>query len=162
MKARDKIKTLEELGDIRRKAWEEGRSVVFTNGCFDLLHIGHIRYLEASRLLGDILMVGVNSDGSVMTIKGLLRPVTHESERLELVAALHCVDYVVPFETPDPLSVIETLLPDVLVKGADWAPKDIVGADVVAARGGRVVRIPLVPGISTSAIIDRIVARFHE
>ncbi len=162
MKAREKIKTVEELAEIRWKLAEEGRRVVFTNGCFDLLHIGHIRYLEAARLLGDILVVGVNSDASVMTIKGTLRPVTPGSERLELVAALQCVDFVVPFETPDPLPVIETLLPDVLVKGADWAPEEIVGADVVTRRGGRVVRIPLVPGSSTSAIIRRIVSRFHD
>ena len=97
-----------------------------------------------------------------MKIKGPLRPITRERERLELVAALHCVDYVVPFEAPDPLALIEVLLPDVLVKGADWALGDIVGADAVSAGGGRVVRIPLVPGASTTAIIERIVSRFGE
>lgn len=162
MRAREKIRTLEALAEIRRKLGEEGTRVVFTNGCFDLLHIGHIRYLEAARLLGDILMVGVNSDASVMTIKGPLRPITPGSERLELVAALQCVDFVVAFETPDPLLVIEALLPDVLVKGADWAPGEIVGADVVTGSGGRVVRIPLVPGNSTTAIIRRIVSRFQD
>lgn len=162
MRAREKIKTSEELAEICGKAREDNRRVVFTNGCFDLLHIGHVRYLEAARHLGDLLVVGVNSDSSVKEIKGPLRPVTGEGERCEMVAALHCVDYVVSFDTPDPLTLIEVLQPDVLVKGADWAVEEIVGADLVRKRGGRVVRIPLVPESSSTGIIKKIVTRFFE
>ncbi|NLI81665.1 MAG: D-glycero-beta-D-manno-heptose 1-phosphate adenylyltransferase [Deltaproteobacteria bacterium] len=160
MRAREKIKSLGELSVIREAAREAGRQVVFTNGCFDLLHIGHIRYLEAARLLGDLLIVAVNSDASVTAIKGPLRPITGERERCELVAALQCVDFVVSFETADPLPLIEALKPDVLVKGADWPLESIVGGEVVRREGGRVVRIPLVPECSTSGIIQRIVTRF--
>lgn len=134
--------------------------MVFTNGCFDLLHLGHVRYLEEARSLGDFLVVGVNTDRSVSRIKGPLRPVTSQEERSEVLAALQCVDYVTLFDTPDPLPLIVALQPDILVKGADWAEDRIVGADVVLAKGGRVVRIPMIPNASTTAIIDRIVARF--
>ncbi|NLI33923.1 MAG: D-glycero-beta-D-manno-heptose 1-phosphate adenylyltransferase [Deltaproteobacteria bacterium] len=160
MRAREKVKSIEELSWIRKDARMDGRQVVFTNGCFDLLHIGHIRYLEAARQLGDLLIVAVNSDASVKRIKGFLRPIMPGRERCELVAALQCVDYVVSFESPDPLPLIEVLAPDVLVKGADWAMEDIVGGDVVQREGGRVVRIPLVPNTSSSGIIREIVDRF--
>lgn len=160
MKAIDKIKTAQELQIICAVAQREGLRVVFTNGCFDLLHAGHVRYLEAARKLGDLLVVGINSDDSVRQIKGILRPIVVEEDRSELVAALHCVDYVVLFATPDPLPLIELLRPDILVKGADWSPEKIVGAREVLREGGQVARIPLVPRISTSIIIERITDRF--
>jgi rfaE bifunctional protein nucleotidyltransferase chain/domain len=134
----------------------EGRRVVFTNGVFDLLHPGHVRYLRQARALGDALIVGVNSDGSVQAIKGAGRPITPEAERAEVLSALECVDGVVIFNEQTPLEVITAIQPDVLVKGADWAADAIVGRDVVEARGGRVVRIQVEPGHSTTAIIEKI------
>ncbi len=133
-----------------------GARVVFTNGCFDLLHPGHVRYLAAARALGDALVVGLNTDGSVRRAKGAGRPVLHERERAEVLAALAAVDHVVLFDDDTPRALIVALRPDVLVKGADWAPDDIVGADEVRAAGGRVERIALVPGVSTSELIRRI------
>ena len=162
MTARDKIRTTEELQAICAAARRQGQRVVFTNGCFDLLHSGHVRYLEEARALGDLLVVGVNSDDSVRRIKGSLRPIVGEEDRSELVAALQCVDYVVLFGTQDPLPLIDVLHPNVLVKGADWALDKIIGAQSVLREGGEVARIPLVPKISTSIIIERITARFCE
>jgi D-beta-D-heptose 7-phosphate kinase/D-beta-D-heptose 1-phosphate adenosyltransferase len=133
-----------------------GRTVVFTNGVFDLLHPGHVRYLQAARRLGGALIVGVNSDRSVRAIKGPERPVTPEIERAELLAALDCVDAAVVFDEETPHALIEALQPDVLVKGADWAEDAIVGRDIVEARGGRVVRVPIEAGYSTSAILQKI------
>ncbi len=133
---------------------------MFTNGCFDILHPGHIRYLSAARQLGDFLMVAVNSDASVRIIKGSKRPILDQDARAELVAALQCVDMVLIFEEGNPLRVIRALLPDILVKGGDWAEDDIIGADVVKAAGGQVQRIPFEPGFSTSSIIDRILQRY--
>jgi D-beta-D-heptose 7-phosphate kinase/D-beta-D-heptose 1-phosphate adenosyltransferase len=133
-----------------------GRRVVFTNGVFDLLHPGHVRYLQAARGEGDALIVGLNSDRSVRAYKGPTRPITPEAERAEILAALACVDAVVIFDEETPDRIIRLLQPDVLVKGADWAADAIVGRDTVEARGGRVVRIPVEQGWSTSAIIERI------
>ena len=134
-----------------------GRTVVFTNGVFDLLHPGHIRYLADARAQGDVLVVAVNSDRSVRALaKGPDRPVTPEHERAELLAALAAVDAVVVFDEDTPRRLVEAIQPDVLVKGADWAEDAIVGRDVVEGRGGRVVRVPLAPGYSTTAILDRI------
>jgi rfaE bifunctional protein nucleotidyltransferase chain/domain len=133
-----------------------GETIVFTNGVFDLLHPGHIRYLRQARALGDILIVGVNSDRSVRENKGQDRPITPEAERVELLEALQPVDGVVVFDEPTPHRLIAALQPDVLVKGADWAEDAIVGRDIVEARGGRVVRVPVEPGYSTSALIHRI------
>jgi rfaE bifunctional protein nucleotidyltransferase chain/domain len=133
-----------------------GKTLVFTNGVFDLLHIGHLRYLQQARALGDALIVGINSDRSVLTIKGPDRPITPQDERAEIVAALACVDAVVVFDEGTPHELIATLEPDVLVKGADWAADAIVGRDVVEARGGRVVRMPIEAGYSTSALLERI------
>ena len=133
-----------------------GRRVVFTNGVFDVLHPGHTRYLADARALGDALIVAVNSDRSVRAQhKGSDRPITPEADRAELVAALTAVDAVVIFDEDTPLEIISAIQPDVLVKGADWASDAIVGRDVVEARGGRVVRIPLAPGYSTTAILER-------
>ena len=135
---------------------DQRKTVVFTNGVFDLLHVGHLRYLQQARALGDALIVGINSDRSVRAIKGPSRPVTPEHERAEILAALECVDAVVVFDEETPHDLIAALLPDVLVKGADWAADAIVGRDIVEARGGRVVRVPIEPGHSTSAILERI------
>lgn len=129
---------------------------MFTNGCFDLLHVGHVRYLNAARALGARLVVGLNGDASVRRLKGPGRPVTPQDERAEVLAALACVDAVTPFDEDTPLKTIAALTPDVLVKGGDWAPEAIVGRDHVLAHGGRVVTIPVVPGRSTSALVHRI------
>lgn len=134
----------------------EGRTVVFTNGVFDLLHPGHVRYLQAARAEGDALIVGVNSDRSVRGNKGEDRPVTPERERAELLAALGCVDAVTIFDDPTPAAVIAAIQPDVLVKGADWAADRIVGRDTVEGRGGRVVRVPVEAGWSTTSILERV------
>jgi D-glycero-beta-D-manno-heptose 1-phosphate adenylyltransferase len=162
MRARDKIRTAEELEEVCGEARAHQLQVVFTNGCFDLLHVGHVRYLEAARSQGDLLVVAVNSDGSVRQIKGDLRPILQQAERCELVAALHCVDYVCMFETPDPLPLIERLQPNILVKGADWPLDKTVGAEQVQKAGGKVVHVELVPDASTTKIVERILDRFQK
>ena len=134
----------------------EGKRLVFTNGVFDLLHPGHVRYLAEARRQGDALIVALNSDRSVRAIKGPARPINPEQDRAEVLAALACVDAVVVFDEDDPHAVISAIAPDVLVKGADWAADRIIGRDVVEARGGRVVRIQFAEGYSTSAILERI------
>lgn len=134
----------------------EGKTIVFTNGVFDLLHPGHVRYLREARRLGDALIVGVNSDQSVRASKGPDRPLTSEAERAEILMALECVDAVVIFDEDTPHDLILTLQPDVLVKGADWGENAIVGRDIVEARGGRVVRVPVERGYSTSGIVEKI------
>jgi rfaE bifunctional protein nucleotidyltransferase chain/domain len=134
----------------------DGKTIVFTNGVFDLIHVGHLRYLQRARALGDWLIVGLNSDRSVRAIKGPGRPITPENERAEIVVALACVDAVVIFDEETPHPLIAALQPDVLVKGADWPADAIVGRDVVEARGGRVVRVPVEAGYSTSALIEKI------
>lgn len=133
-----------------------GRTVVFTNGVFDLLHPGHVRYLQSARALGDALIVGLNADASVRRNKGPSRPINAERERAELVAALACVDAVVLFEEDTPAAIIRSIQPDVLVKGADWAADQIVGRDTVEARGGRVVRVDVEKGYSTTALVERV------
>ena len=133
-----------------------GKTIVFTNGVFDLLHIGHLRYLEEAKRLGDALLVGVNSDRSVRLLKGSGRPITAEGERAEVLAALTCVDGVVIFDEETPKDLIQAIQPDVLVKGSDWAEDAIVGRDIVEARGGRVVRIAIQPGHSTTRIDEKI------
>jgi rfaE bifunctional protein nucleotidyltransferase chain/domain len=147
------VATLQRTLAARRAA---GTRVVFTNGCFDLLHPGHVRYLAAARALGDVLVVGLNGDASVRRLKGPGRPVLRLAERAEVLAALAAVDHVIVFDDDTPQALIAALAPDVLVKGADWSSEDIVGREVVLARGGRVERIDLVPGVSTSEIIQRI------
>ena len=133
-----------------------GQTVVFTNGVFDLLHVGHLRYLQQARGLGGALLVGVNSDRSVRAIKGPGRPITSEAERAEVLEGLACVDGVVIFDEDTPHDVIAALQPDVLVKGADWAEDAIVGRDIVEARGGRVVRVAIEPGHSTTSIVEKV------
>ena len=159
-----KVRGLLELVEIVRERRALGHRVVFTNGCFDLLHRGHTRLLQQARELGDLLIVGLNSDASVRRVKGPSRPVLPEEERAEVLSALASVDYVVFFDDPDPGSTIAALQPDVLAKGADWAKDQIVGRETVEGRGGRVATIPLVEGSSTSGIIDRILeqGRRHE
>jgi D-beta-D-heptose 7-phosphate kinase/D-beta-D-heptose 1-phosphate adenosyltransferase len=145
--------SLIEKVDLLREA---GKRLVFTNGCFDLIHIGHIHLLQEARQQGDCLVVAVNSDSSVRQIKGPDRPKISEEERAELLAALGCVDWVTIFDEPDPLVLIQLLKPDVLVKGADWPEEEIIGAPEVKAAGGQVLRVQLEPGISTSALIKKI------
>ena len=147
--------TVEEAATFVDEQRRHDRTVVFTNGVFDLLHPGHVRYLVAARAEGDVLVVGVNSDRSVRANKGPSRPVMPDQERAELLLALSCVDAVAIFDEETPAAIIERLQPDVLVKGADWAADAIVGRDTVEARGGRVVRVPVEGGWSTSAIIDK-------
>jgi len=147
------------LADLARErlAWREaGKRVVFTNGCFDLIHPGHIALLEAARREGDRLVVALNSDASVRGLKGEGRPVVPQTERAELLLALETVDRVVLYDEPTPIAAIRALRPDVLVKGADWPADQVVGRAEVEAAGGRLVRVTLVPGRSTSAIVDRI------
>jgi len=150
------ILTLEEAILRFGREKRNGRRIVFTNGCFDLLHPGHIGSLEQARALGDVLIVGLNSDASVRHLKGAGRPVLPERERAEILAALECVDAVVIFDAPTPREVIARLLPDVLVKGGDWPGDQIVGREEVEAAGGRVVSIPVVPGYSTTEILRKI------
>ncbi len=136
-----------------------GETIVFTNGCFDLLHIGHTRYLTEARGLGDRLVVGLNSDDSVQQLaKGTDRPIITAHQRAEVLAALTCVDYVTIFNEPDPLALIQALRPNILVKGGDWSPERIVGKEFVEAYGGSVASIPLVPNISTTNIVQKILA----
>jgi rfaE bifunctional protein nucleotidyltransferase chain/domain len=156
-----KKKSSIELVPVLRGLQAGGKVVVFTNGCFDLLHAGHVRYLAAARQEGDVLVVGLNSDRSVRDIKGDMRPILNESERAEVLAGLAAVNYVVLFDEADPLRLITALAPDVLVKGGDWPEEAIIGAPLVRNRGGRVVRIPVVEGASTSAIIARILERYR-
>jgi rfaE bifunctional protein nucleotidyltransferase chain/domain len=146
-------KTLKEKVDLLRQV---GKVVVFTNGCFDLFHVGYVRLLQKARKQGDCLVVAVNSDRSVRQIKGPERPKIPEEERAEVLGAMACVDWVTIFDEADPLVLIKLLKPDVLVKGADWSEEKIVGASEVKEAGGKVLRIPLEPGISTSALIKRI------
>ena len=154
--ARRKIVTTHALQAAVRSAKRRGRRVVFTNGCFDLLHVGHIRYLEQAKRLGDLLIVAVNTDRSVRRIKGPHRPVVPQAQRAEVVAALGCVDYVVLFSTATPLPLIARIRPDILVKGGDWSVERIVGKAEVEASGGRVRTIPLTPGSSTTRLIQKI------
>ena len=158
----EKILDREVLQETVQSLKKGGKKIAFTNGCFELLHVGHVQYLQAARAEGDILVVGVNSDHSVRQIKGPRRPVVPQNERAEVLASLACVDFVSLFDEPDPLEIIRSLLPDVLVKGADWAEDAIVGRDVVEAHGGRVVRIPLTQGASTTSIIEKILASYRE
>jgi D-beta-D-heptose 7-phosphate kinase/D-beta-D-heptose 1-phosphate adenosyltransferase len=151
-----KYKSVDELSAISAQARKAGRVVVFTNGCFDLVHRGHIHLLRQAKALGDILIVGLNSDVSVKTIKGPDRPIMPEADRIELIAALEMVDYVVVYSEPDPYHIIAAIKPNVLVKGGDWSADKIIGADVVEQNGGRVAVVPYLPEFSTTQIIERI------
>ncbi|HIC92113.1 MAG TPA: D-glycero-beta-D-manno-heptose 1-phosphate adenylyltransferase [Syntrophaceae bacterium] len=157
---REKIKTREELKTLVTQLKSEGKHIVFTNGCFDILHVGHIRYLEEAKTCGDHLIVAINSDSSVRAIKGEGRPLVSQDERAEVIAALQCVDSVIIFDELNPLNIIEMFKPHVLVKGGDWTEETIIGADVVKAHRGKVISLPLVKGVSTSSIIERIIQRY--
>jgi D-beta-D-heptose 7-phosphate kinase/D-beta-D-heptose 1-phosphate adenosyltransferase len=152
-----KLKSLDELIAIRAQARQQGKVVVLTNGCFDILHRGHVHILRQAKAAGDLLIVAVNSDRSVREIKGNKRPVLAETDRIELIAAMEMVDYVIVFDEPEPTQLIAAIKPDVLAKGGDWSADKIVGAELVEQDGGRVVVIPYLKGFSTSAIIERIV-----
>ena len=143
------------INDLKQK----GKQVVFTNGCFDLLHVGHLRYLRQARQEGDLLVLGLNTDRSVRELKGMSRPFVPEEERAELLAALSIIDYIVIFDEQTPLDLIKNIKPDVLVKGGDWEREDIVGGKEVEADGGRVVVIPEIPGRSTSNLVAEIIRR---
>ncbi len=147
---RDELKT--EVDRLKR----EGKKIIFTNGCFDILHAGHTRYLREAKKLGDVLILALNSDDSVRSIKGPNRPIVPEAERAEVVASLESVDYVTVFSELTPLELIEFLQPTVIVKGGDWAEKDIVGAEAVRKWGGRVAIMPEIEGASTTNVIDKI------
>lgn len=151
-----KILPLERAFEVVAELKEQGKRVVFTNGCFDLLHPGHTRYLADARWLGDALIVAINSDASVQKLKGANRPIQPEGERAEILAALRAVDYVTVFDDLTPRDVIARMLPDVLVKGADWGPTEIVGREEVESAGGRVISIPVTQGFSTTALIEKV------
>jgi D-glycero-beta-D-manno-heptose 1-phosphate adenylyltransferase len=155
-KYRLKIKTLPDARKEIEALKSIGKKIVFTNGCFDILHVGHARYLYEARGLGDHLIIAVNSDKSVKALKGPERPVINQDERAEMLAALGCVDSVIIFDEETPRKVIEILMPDILVKGGDWKIEDIVGGDIVIAAGGEVRSIPFVEGSSTTGIIKKI------
>ena len=151
-----KIVDKQALLEARGKMKQAGKQLVFTNGCFDLIHAGHVRYLAQARALGDVLVVALNSDRSVRALKGEGRPILSEQERAEVIAALEAVDYVIVFDEETPRELIAALLPDVLVKGGDWPLDQIVGRDEVEAAGGKVLSLPYVEGSSTTEIIERI------
>jgi D-beta-D-heptose 7-phosphate kinase/D-beta-D-heptose 1-phosphate adenosyltransferase len=152
---KEKVLSIEKLLGVREALRPAGKQLVFTNGVFDLLHVGHVRYLKSARQLGDALVVAINSDRTVRELKGDDRPLTTESERAEVVSALRDVDYVTIFDDASPRALIAKLLPDVLVKGGDYALDEIHGRDEVEAAGGKVVSLPFVAGASTSTIIER-------
>jgi len=157
-----KLKSLDEIVAIRNRLRAAGKKLVFTNGCFDILHVGHVRYLNQARAMADALVVALNTDSSVRQLKGEGRPVVPELERAEVLAALASVDYVFLFGDPTPQQVIDAIIPDVLVKGADWSLSEIVGREVVEAAGGRVCNLPLVEHASTSDIIETVLKRFSR
>jgi D-beta-D-heptose 7-phosphate kinase/D-beta-D-heptose 1-phosphate adenosyltransferase len=151
-----KIKHLEELKKIVAGLKQQGKAVVFTNGCFDIIHVGHVRLLQEAKTFGDVLIVALNSDSSVRTLKGAGRPFVSEEQRAEVVAALEMVDYVVIFDELDPLRIITELTPQVLVKGGDWTIDTIIGRDVVEQAGGKVIPLRFIDGVSSTTIIQRI------
>jgi len=149
-----------QLAPVLKNLQTQGKKVVFTNGVFDLLHLGHVTYLQQARALGDLLVVGLNSDDSVRRIKGPLKPLIPLAERAETLLALSCVDYATFFEEADPHNVVNILRPDILVKGGDWAVDKIIGGELVQSWGGKVTNIPVVPGRSTTNLIEMVVARY--
>ena len=159
---KQKIKGREELSKIIKDLRVNGKKIVFTNGCFDLLHLGHIRYLEEAKTLGDVLVVGVNSDVSVRKLKGPKRPILPVEERTEILSGLGCVDYITVFDELDPLELITSLQPNVLVKGGDWTKEQTIGREAVERLGGEVVIIPFVRASSTSNLIDTILKRYEK
>ncbi len=159
---KEKIKERKELLRIVKNLKTKGKRIVFTNGCFDLLHLGHVRYLEEAKALGDVLVVGVNSDSSVRKLKGAKRPILPQQERTEILSGLGCVDYITVFNEANPLKLITSLKPNLLAKGGDWTREQIVGREVVERSGGELVIIPFVKGDSTSNVIDIILKRYEK
>ena len=159
---KEKIKERKDLQRIIEDLKKNGKRIVFTNGCFDLLHVGHIRYLEKGKSFGDVLIVGVNSDQSVRILKGPKRPILPEGERAEILSGLGCVDYITLFDEPTPLELISFLQPHILVKGGDWTKETTVGKEVVERSGGEVVIIPFIEGSSTSNLIETILKRYEK
>ncbi len=151
-----------EVKKIVDKLKKEGKKIVFTNGCFDILHLGHIRYLSEAKKLGDFLIVAINSDSSVRRIKGNKRPIIDEKARAEIIAALEFVDMVIIFSEDTPYNIIKRLKPDILVKGGDWKEDEIVGADIVKKSGGKVLTIPYITGYSTTSIVEKIKKLYCE
>jgi D-beta-D-heptose 7-phosphate kinase/D-beta-D-heptose 1-phosphate adenosyltransferase len=149
-----------KLAPVLKTLQNQGKKVVFTNGVFDLLHLGHVTYLQEARKQGDLLVVGLNSDGSTKRLKGPLKPLLPLAERAEMLLALSCVDYTTFFEEDDPFNIVKTLKPDVLVKGGDWPVDKIIGGDLVNSLGGKVMNIPVVPGRSTTNLIELIRERY--
>ncbi len=156
MTLKSKIKKLGDLKKILSTLKKNGKKIIFTNGCFDILHYGHVHYLEDAKRLGDILVIALNSDISIKVIKGQNRPINKESDRAKVLGALSCVDFITIFNPVTPLAVIKILSPDVLVKGGDWRKSEIVGSDFVKNRGGKVKTIPYLKGYSTTNIIKKI------
>ncbi len=156
MRSIDKIKTRRQLLAIVDKYKKQGKKIAFTNGCFDILHSGHIKYLEAAKNKADILLVAVNTDSSVKKIKGLKRPINKQSDRIKVLSAISCIDYLTFFGEETPLNLIKLLKPDVLIKGGDWDIKKIVGSAVVRSYGGKVITIPYIKGYSTTNLIKKI------
>ena len=152
----NKLTRLDKLTEIAKMFKKEGKKIIFTNGCFDLLHLGHVRYLKEAKRLGDILIVGLNSDNSVRSLKGKDRPLVREKDRAEILSALEAVDYIVIFNESTPKNLIDNIIPDVLVKGGDWEKEEVVGRDTVEAQGGEVIIIPEVKGYSTTTLIEGI------
>lgn len=152
----EKILARKDLKSKIDAAKNAGKKIIFTNGCFDIIHAGHTHYLAKAKALGDLLVVALNSDASVREIKGEKRPLVPEDERAEVIAALGCVDFVVIFDEPDPQALVDLLRPDVLVKGGDWREEDVIGRESVASWGGKVVIIPHKKGLSTTNIVERI------
>jgi D-beta-D-heptose 7-phosphate kinase/D-beta-D-heptose 1-phosphate adenosyltransferase len=159
---KEKIKVKKELKRIVEDLKSKGKRIVFTNGCFDLLHVGHIRYLEKAKTLGDVLVVGVNSDRSVRNLKGPHRPILPEEERAEILSGLESVNYITVFDEPTPLELISSLQPHILVKGGDWTKETTVGKEVVERLGGEVVILPFIEGSSTSNLIETILKRYEK
>lgn len=160
MDSAQKIKEEKKLKKIVQRLKGEGKRIVFTNGCFDILHYGHIKYLESAKRYGDVLIVAVNSDNSVKRLKGKNRPINNQRERTNIVASLGCVDYVTIFEELSPYRLIKSLKPDCLIKGADWKKEDIVGKDIVKSHGGKVRVVPFIKNYSTTDLIRKIVKKF--
>jgi len=157
-----KIKDRQRLAALLERERERGKRIVFTNGCFDLLHVGHVKYLQAARRLGDLLVLGLNSDDSVRRLKGTGRPLINQDERAHILAALDCIDYVVVFDEDTPLELIRALHPQILVKGGDYTPEGVVGKDLVEGYGGRVELIQFVDGRSTTGIVEKILQQYRE
>lgn len=160
--ANDKIKTLNELKKIISNLKKQDKKIIFTNGCFDILHLGHVKYLQQAKTYGDVLIVAINSDESVKAIKGDTRPVMRQQDRAQILAALACIDYVIIFNELDPVRIISELMPNVLIKGGDYQLNEIKGAEIVISKGGKVLTIPKIKGKSTTKLIQHIIKKCQK